>query len=90
MLLRNIAPGQGLCNGSCLVVMRLTDRVIEAQILCGDHAGELAFIPHLTLNPSTSELPFIFKRRQFPLHVAFAMTINKSQGQSLKHVGLDL
>ena len=27
---------------------------------------------------------------QFPVRIAFAMTINKSQGQTLKRVGLDL
>ncbi|XP_042059616.1 uncharacterized protein LOC121804142 [Salvia splendens] len=31
-----------------------------------------------------------FQRRQFPLAVSYAMTINKSQGQSLSHVGLFL
>ncbi|KAL1308594.1 hypothetical protein AAHE18_17G118200 [Arachis hypogaea] len=35
-------------------------------------------------------LPFKFQRRQFLLTVCFAMTINKSQGQSLSHVGLYL
>jgi len=37
-------------------------------------------------------LPTAFKmrRRQFPVRVAFAMTMNKSQGQSLKKVGMDL
>ena len=29
-------------------------------------------------------------RRQFPIRLCFAMTVNKSQGQSLKNVGLDL
>jgi ATP-dependent DNA helicase PIF1 len=33
---------------------------------------------------------FVLKRRQYPISVCFAMTINKSQGQSLKHVGLYL
>ena len=31
-----------------------------------------------------------FSRRQFPVRLAFAMTINKSQGQSVQNVGLDL
>ena len=29
-------------------------------------------------------------RRQFPIRLAFAMTINKAQGQSLKRVGIYL
>jgi len=29
-------------------------------------------------------------QHQFPVHFAFAMTINKSQGQSVQNVGLDL
>ena len=35
-------------------------------------------------------MPFTFRRLQFPLRLSFAMSINKSQGQSLKVVGLHL
>ncbi|KAL8552333.1 hypothetical protein ACS0TY_001143 [Phlomoides rotata] len=42
----------------------------------------------MLLSPSDSRLPFRFQRRQFPLIISYAMTINKSQGQSLSHVGL--
>ncbi|CAG8854379.1 12665_t:CDS:1, partial [Gigaspora margarita] len=90
MLLHNLAPRQGLCNSSCLIVVWLLDYVIEACILSGSCAGNLAFIPRITLTLFSTELPFKFKRRQFLVHCAFAITINKSQGQSLKHVGLDL
>ena len=31
-------------------------------------------------------IPIKFQRRQFPLAISFAMTINKSQGRSLTHV----
>ena len=83
MVLRNIAPRQGLCNGSCLVVTRLSNKAIEARILFGDHRGSTVFIPRITMFADSGEVPFIFKRRQFPIRIAFAMTINKSQGQSL-------
>ena len=36
------------------------------------------------------QLPFKMKRRQFPVRPAFAMTINKAQGQTLQRVGLYL
>ena len=37
-----------------------------------------------------TDLPFDFKRLQFPIRLAFAMTINKSQGQSLKVCEINL
>ena len=39
---------------------------------------------------SDSEFPFKFSRRQFPISLCFAMTINKSLEQSLSKVGLYL
>ena len=42
----------------------------------------------MSMSPSESPWPFKLVRRQFPIIVSFAMTINKSQGQSLDHVGL--
>jgi ATP-dependent exoDNAse (exonuclease V), alpha subunit - helicase superfamily I member len=37
-----------------------------------------------------TDMPFEFKRIQFSIPVAFAMTINKSQGQSLSICGINL
>ncbi|PIA58920.1 hypothetical protein AQUCO_00400047v1 [Aquilegia coerulea] len=90
MLLRNFQPRDGLCNGTRLMVVQFATRVIEAKIVNGSHAGNYVFIPRITLQPSVSETPFQMARRQFPVRLAFAMTINKSQGQSVKYVGIDL
>src|SRR5438034_577791 len=51
----------------------------------------MVIIARVPLSPSsTADLPFEFRRTQFPLRLAFAMTINKAQGQTFKHVGLCL
>jgi len=42
------------------------------------------------MSPSKTDWPFVLCRRQFPIRVAFAMTINKSQGQTLNNVGVYL
>uniref|UniRef100_UPI00358EADF8 ATP-dependent DNA helicase PIF1-like n=1 Tax=Myxine glutinosa TaxID=7769 RepID=UPI00358EADF8 len=87
MLLRNIDPPK-LCNGTRLAIKKLVPHVIEANILTGNYSGEQVFIPRIPIIPS--DLPFEFKRLQFPVRLSFAMTINKAQGQSLKVVGLNL
>jgi ATP-dependent DNA helicase PIF1 len=63
-------------------------RVVEAEIITGKGAGNVAFIPRIKFIFDNSGLPFTFARKQFPLRLAYAMTINKSQGQTLSHVGL--
>ncbi|XP_031106347.1 ATP-dependent DNA helicase PIF1-like [Ipomoea triloba] len=88
MLLRNIDHSIGLCNGTRLIVTKLGNHVIEAKILGGTHYGTTVLIPRLSLTPSDPRLPFKFQRKQFPVMLSYAMTINKSQGQTLSVVGL--
>ncbi|XP_010473639.1 PREDICTED: ATP-dependent DNA helicase PIF1-like [Camelina sativa] len=90
MLLRNMNQKEGLCNGTRLIVTHMGERVIEAEILTGTRAGNKVVIPRIILSPADSKWPFKLNRRQFPLRLSYAMTINKSQGQSLKKVGLYL
>ncbi|XP_016185911.2 ATP-dependent DNA helicase PIF1-like [Arachis ipaensis] len=94
MLLRNIDQTSGLCNGTRLIVNELGNNVIGATVRAGIVTGrnirDKVYIPRMNLIPSDSGLPFKFQRRQFSLTVCFVMTINKSQGQSLSHVGLYL
>ncbi|XP_022003221.1 ATP-dependent DNA helicase pif1-like [Helianthus annuus] len=80
----------GLCNGTRLQITRLGKRVIEAEILSGSNVGSRTYIPRISMIPSDKKIPFKFQRRQFPITVCFAMTINKSQGQSLSRVGIYL
>jgi ATP-dependent exoDNAse (exonuclease V) alpha subunit len=90
MVLRNLDPGHGVCNGSRGVITRMRNRVLEVRLITGDYAGQTVFIPRITLRPTDDQVPFEFNRLQFPVRLCFAMSINKSQGQSLKYVGLDL
>lgn len=90
MLLRNLNVKRGLCNGTRLVVTALKTNVIQAEVLTGSAEGEKVMIPRIDLCPSETGLPFKLRRRQFPLKAAFAMTINKSQGQTLDRVGIYL
>ncbi|XP_019158572.1 PREDICTED: uncharacterized protein LOC109155340 [Ipomoea nil] len=80
MLLRNIDHSVGLCNGTRLVITKLADRVIEAELMDGANKGTKVLIPRMSMSPSDTRLPFKFQRRQFPLMLSYAMTINKSQG----------
>ncbi|KAL7106008.1 hypothetical protein ACP275_07G083600 [Erythranthe tilingii] len=90
MLIGNIDQVRGLCNGIRLQVINMGKHILNCIIISGKHVGDMVFIPIMTLVPSNSALPIKFQQRQFPLMVSFVMTINKSQGQTLSHVGMYL
>ncbi|GJZ73835.1 uncharacterized protein Tco_0637981 [Tanacetum coccineum] len=90
MCLRNIDQRGGLCNGTRLQILRMGRTNIEAKIISGGKLGEVVAIPRMDISPSDKKMPFQFNRRQFPIALCFAMTINKSQGQTLSKVGLYL
>ncbi|KAJ7026987.1 hypothetical protein C8F04DRAFT_1238363 [Mycena alexandri] len=81
---------QGLCNGSRGILTKMSPHVLEIRLIGGEHAGKTAFIPRITIIPSAEEIGIDMRRRQFPVRLAFVMTINKAQGQSVTTVGLDL
>ena len=86
MLLRNINPRQGLCNGTRLMFDRTIDnKLLQCRIV---GSNRMVLIPRITFIPKLGEYPFQWQRRQFPVRPAFATTINKSQGQSLNNVGV--
>ena len=86
MLLRNINPRQGLCNRTRLIFDKCIDnKLLPCRIV---ESGRIVLIPRITFIPKPREYPFEWQRRQFPVRPAFAMTINKSQGQTLKNAGV--
>jgi hypothetical protein len=90
ILLRNMNPTQGQCNVTKLCLRAVYNHIIEVEIIGGQHNGKIVCLPRIDLKPKEGEFPFDWTRRQFPVNVAFAMTINKSQGQTLKKTGIYL
>ena len=90
MLIRNLDPKNGHVNGSRYIVMKLSPNVIYAELATGPKAGEKLMIPRILFHPEDKSMPFEFERKQFPVRPCFAMTSNKSQGQTLGHVGICL
>lgn len=92
MLLRNINPKIGLCNGTILKVDRISYHCVTCTIISGrkPHTGTIVAIPRLRLEIGAEDCGFNFIRVQFPIIPSYAMTITKSQGQSLYQFGVYL
>ena len=91
MCIRNLSTADGLANGTRLKLVGMHKKWLEVKILTGPRKGEIAFIPKIKMTPADKKkLGFTWVRYQFPVRRAFAITINKAQGQSLNHVGIFL
>ena len=65
-------------------------KYLKGHITNGSHIGDYALIPRIELTPSDTTLPFKLSRRQFPVKLCFAMTVDKAQGQSINNLGVYL
>lgn len=75
-----------------MILTRIGRYSLEGRLLRvgSNHDSEIQIVSHIPLTSVEGKLPFVLIRRQFLVRLCFAMTINKSQGQSLNTVGLDL
>ena len=85
-IVRNLNSNTGLVNGQKLKIMKLYRYSIFAKIINGGYAGNIVFLPRITLTPNNNEIPFAMSRRQFPIRLAYAQTINRSQRQTYNDI----
>jgi len=91
ILLRNLDPFSGMCNRTRLICKGFTKNTIQCEIAMGYHKGTVVILPRISMTPSTSsKFPVQFIRKQFPIKLSFATTINKAQGQTLNEVAVYL
>ena len=90
IVLRNLNKDNGLVNGTRLIVQEVNNgRLLKGVIATGVHKGKVVLIPKIPLKPADSKaFGLEWERIQFPVKLAFCMTINKAQGQSLKKVAV--
>ena len=86
MLLRNLQCG--LVNGTRMLIRAMHNKVLECEIMVGKRKGEIIFIPRIPMYDRSNEYPWTMIRVQFPIRVCFSMSIHKSQGSSMKRVGI--
>jgi hypothetical protein len=88
MISRNFDPPT-ICNGIMAELIGATRYNCTMKLLNGPGQGKTVVLPRISFHvPSeVSGLPFNFKRRQFPMSLAYCLSVHKSQGQSLRRVG---
>ena len=90
MLLTNLDQTNGHVNGARYIVMNASPRVVYALGIGETNKGKILLIPRIRFHPQDPEIPFEMERCQLPIMNCFGMTSNKSQGQELKIVGVNL
>ena len=78
MLLRNISPKEGLCNGTKLIFQQILKNKLLVCKLAG--SGKTVLIPRIKFIPTDRTLPIEMERRQYPIRICMAITSNRSQG----------
>lgn len=87
LVMRNLSKKNGITNNTRVLILEITRYRIVVQPIGTTHTYSL---PRIYFKFTPKRCPFQILRLQFPLKLAYAMTINKSQGQTLSRVLLDV
>lgn len=85
IVLRNLNFGQRHCNGTRLLVTYVGQNYLQCIVISGPQKGLALALPRINLLHKGKEL-VLFYCYQYPVALAFCITINKAQGQSLERV----
>ena len=64
------------------------DMSFFAEIIASEYGGQYVMLPKIALSSQDSALPINFARCQFPVRLAYCLTNNNAQGQSLRYVDI--
>ena len=89
ILIKNLNISHGHCNGTRYIIKELTPRLIKAEKLCGGPHSEI-LIPRIPMISKDTDFPVPFERLRFCVLLAYYLTLNRAQGQSLDRAGIYL
>ncbi len=88
ILIRNLNFHDGLVNGTKVIVTKVHKFLIEVAL--PGCQSKTFLIPRVSFKFQAGNMGVEILRRQFPIRLAYAITINKSQGHTPDVVGVDL
>lgn len=90
MVTRNLNFNERIVNGQKVQLLNVSSNARVLQVKLLDGSGDTVLLPQVYFTPQIGRHGLAFTRTQFPVRLAYACTMKKSQGQTLTKVGLDL
>lgn len=80
MLLRNLDPVNGHCNGPRYAIEHLHDHIIDATIACGPDFGKRISIPRIPMTPSDNIFLLSHEKKTIPCSTCLRYNSQQSSG----------
>ena len=88
VMLRNMS--EELMNGTRMLLLDIKTNVLQCLILNGRFPDRIVYIPRFLFKHEGPDQPLTWYRRQYPVKPCWALTINKSQAQTLQRTAVCL